>query len=140
MSKLSYNTLFKLRNQYNNYYNIPINIPIPLTLKNHGYIYIIYNVSYSAFNYKNPFKIGRTNDPEKRLTQHSCSQILDCSYVFISEPCIDYFCADRLIKQNLRKYRINRELYDIQLEDAIEIINRIVFNVNYPLDLRTIIS
>jgi hypothetical protein len=28
-------------------------------------------------------------------------------------------------------------LYDIKLEDAIEIIERIIQNVNYPLDLRT---
>ncbi len=28
-------------------------------------------------------------------------------------------------------------MYDIKLEDAIEIINRIINNVNYPLDFRT---
>jgi len=140
MSKLIYHILSKYKNQYNNYYNIPIQIPNSISLKNHGYIYILYNVSYSAFNYKNPFKIGRTNNPEKRLTQHSCSQMLDCNYVFISEVCTNYIQADGLIKQNLRKYRINRELYDIELANAIEIINRIVFNVNNPLDLRTIIS
>jgi hypothetical protein len=57
--------------------------------------------------------------------------------VYISKPCIDYNSGDRLIKQYLRKYKINRELYDIKLEDAIEIINRIINNVNYPLDFRT---
>jgi hypothetical protein len=55
--------------------------------------------------------------------------MIDCNYVFISEPCIDYYQADRLIKQNLRKYRVNREIYDVKLEDAIEVINRIVSNV-----------
>ena len=55
---------------------------------------------------------------KKILTQHSCSQMIDCNYVFISEPCIDYYQADWLIKQNLRKYKINRELYNIKLEDA----------------------
>ena len=57
--------------------------------------------------------------------------------MYISKPCIDYNSGDRLIKQYLRKYKINRELYDIKLEDAIEIINRIINNVNYPLDFRT---
>ena len=139
MSKLSLHILSKLKNQYDPYYLVSINIPKHLTIKNHGYIYILYNISYSAFHYKNPFKIGRTNNPESRLTNHSCSQITDCNYVFISEPCIDYYQADRLIKQNLRKYKINRDLYNIELEDAKEIINRIVYNVNNPLDLRTFI-
>jgi len=124
MSNLSYNILSKIKNKYDPYYIKSINIPKHLTIKNHGYFYILYNVSYSSFNYKNPFKIGRTNNPQSRLTNHSCSQISDCSYVFISEPCIDYFCADRLIKQYLRKYKINRELYDIKLEEAIKIINK----------------
>jgi hypothetical protein len=57
--------------------------------------------------------------------------------VYISKPCIDYNSGDRLLKQYLRKYKINRELYDIKLDDAIEIINRIINNVNYPLDFRT---
>ena len=97
----------------------------------------MYNVSYSSFNYKHPFKIGKTNRPDIRLTQHSCSQILNCNYVYISKACIDYNCGDRLLKQHLRKYKINRELYDIKLDDAIEIINRIINNVNDPLDFRT---
>jgi len=138
MSKLSYHILSKLKNQYDKYYLKEIDIPLKSNLIQHGYIYIIYNISYSIFNYKNPFKIGRTNNPEKRLTQHSCSQILDCNYVYISELCSDYVLADSLIKQDLRKYKINRELYDIKLEDAINIISRIVNNVNNPIDLRTI--
>ena len=137
MSKLSHNILSKIKNQYDPYYIKTINIPKHLTIKNHGYFYILYNISYSVFHYENPFKIGRTNNPLSRLTNHSCSQMIDCNYVYISKACIDYYQADRLLKQNLRKYKINRELYDIKLEDAIEIINRIVFNVNNPLDFRT---
>jgi len=138
MTKLSHHILSKLKNSYEKYYLNQITLPPKTNTYHHGYIYIIYNVSYSAYNYQNPFKIGRSNNLNKRLTQHSCSQILDCNYVYISELCSDYVLADRLIKQNLRKYKINRELYDIKLEDAINIISRIVNNVNNPIDLRTI--
>ena len=137
MSKLSHKILSKIKNHYDTNYIKNIEIPEVLSEPNHGYFYILYNVSYSVFHYENPFKIGRTNNPIKRLTQHSCSQILDCYYVFVSNPCSNYYQADRIIKDNLRKFRINRELYDIKLEDAIEIINRIITNVNYPLDFRT---
>jgi hypothetical protein len=137
MSKSSYHILSKLKNQYDANYVKTINIPEVLNEPNHGYFYILYNISYSAFHYENPFKIGKTKRPQSRLTNHSCSQILNCNYVYISKPCIDYNSGDRLIKQNLRKYKINRELYDIKLDDAIEIIERIIQNVNYPLDLRT---
>lgn len=51
--------------------------------------------------------------------------------------CSDYITADRLIKQYLRKFKINRELYDIKLDDAINVISKIVHNVNYPIDLRS---
>jgi len=78
MSKLIYHILSDMKNQYEPYYVKTINIPKHLTIKNHGYIYILYNISYSAFHYKNPFKIGRTNNPQSRLTNHSCSQITDC--------------------------------------------------------------
>ena len=137
MYNQSQKILSKIKNQYDTKYIKSIEIPEALSEPKHGYFYILYNISYSAFHYENPFKIGKTNRPEIRLTQHSCSQILNCNYVFISEACIDYNCGDRLIKQYLRKYKINRELYDIKLEDAIEVINRIVFNVNNPLDFRT---
>jgi hypothetical protein len=99
------------------------NIPTSININNYGYIYIVYNISYSGFNYENPFKIGRTNNPIKRINQHNCSQIINCEYVFISEVCTNYIQADRLIKQNLRKNKINRELYNIKLDDAKEIIN-----------------
>ena len=137
MSKLSQQILSKIKNQYDPYYIKSIKIPTALSKPNHGYFYILYNISYSVFHYENPFKIGRTNNPLSRLTNHSCSQISDCNYLYISKACIDYYQADRLLKQNLRKYKINRELYDIKLDDAIEIINRIINNVNDPLDFRT---
>jgi hypothetical protein len=137
MSNLSHKILSKIKNNYDTNYIKSIEIPPTIKEPNHGYFYILYNISYSAFHYENPFKIGKTNQPLSRLTNHSCSQILNCNYVYISKPCIDYNCGDRLLKQHLRKYKINRELYDIKLEDAIEIINRIINNVNYPLDFRT---
>ena len=104
-----------------------------------GYFYIIYNISYSKFNFINPFKIGRSNNPKKRLNQLSTGQIYNSKLIYISELCYDYIIADSLLKQHLRKYKINRELYDIPLNDAINLINHVVYDVNNPIDCRTFI-
>ena len=115
-------------------YNTPSNL-YPNAIS--GYFYIIYNISYSKFNFDNPFKIGRSIHPTKRLAQLSTGQIYNSKLIYISDLCYDYILADSLLKQHLRKYKINRELYDIPLNDAIHIINHVVLDVNNPIDCRT---
>ena len=89
------------------------------------------------FNFDNPFKIGRSIHPTKRLAQLSTGQIYNSKLIYISDLCYDYILADSLLKQHLRKYKINREIYDIPLNDAIHIINHVVFDVNNSIDCRT---
>jgi hypothetical protein len=97
-----------------------------------GYIYIIYNPSYSLIS-KNIYKIGITNDPKTRLRALSTGHILNSSIVYISQLSINYRYCDSIIKHNLRKYKINREIYNIDLDIAIKEIENTVYKNNNPL-------
>ena len=103
--------------------------------KNHGYIYILFSPLYGV----NIFKISRSNDVKKRLSNHSCSHLQTPEYVYISELCYDYKIAETLIHQKLRQYRLTREFFNVKLEESIYIINNTVQNINKPLfDFRTV--
>lgn len=102
----------------------------------YGYIYIIYNPSYSIIPNTNIFKIGISNNPKRRLKELSTGHLLESYIVWISKLCLNYRDCDSSIKYQLKKYKINRELYNIELEEAIKIINKIVNNYNNPLYIK----
>ena len=94
-----------------------------------GFIYISHNISYDFFD-SNIFKIGRTSNPKARLTNLSTSQVYNSTFKYISNECTDILLCDKLIKIMFKKYVINREIYQIDINCDINMINKIIKQVN----------
>jgi hypothetical protein len=109
------------------------NLPENITESGYGYIYILYSASYGSNNYK----ISRSNNLKKRISQHKCSHLDPPQYIYISKLCCNYTQAESYIHMELKKHRLTREFFNIRLEEAIEIINKIVHSLNFPVYINT---
>lgn len=93
---------------------------------NGGDIYII----QTEFNLKNYYKIGISTNLCQRLRQYRCGSVLEpklhCYF-----PCKNIREADTLLKKELKKYNVKREIYKIEnLEEVKGIIKSIQNKMN----------
>lgn len=100
-----------------------------------GYIYILTHKSYDGC-----IKISRTNNLNRRLSNHSCAHIESPKMIYTKE-CLNYKIAELLIHQRLRKHKVNygssREFFNINLDHAIDTIKEIIEMVNNPIVINT---
>jgi hypothetical protein len=110
-----------------------------------GYIYILTHKSYNGC-----IKISRTNNLNRRLSNHSCACILgtedagahiESPKMIYTKECLNYKIAELLIHQRLRKQKVNcgssREFFNINLDHAIDTIKEIIEMVNNPIVINT---
>lgn len=71
------------------------------------------------------FKIGRSNNPQKRLVQHNCASSCDMDRMFYTHviPCIDDISLEKLLHKLLVKYHSHQEWYKIPHAQLKRIIN-----------------
>jgi hypothetical protein len=96
-----------------------------------GYIYIIYNNMY-MHNGDNIFKLGKTQDIGNRLKAYTTSYIMPCEIRYLSEKCINYSLAEKIIFDKLKLFRIklNREFFQGNINYFINIIEQVIENIN----------
>ena len=100
---------------------------------NYGFIYILYHDSYGSC-----LKISRTNNTDRRIKQHSTPHVIKPKYLFTSYKCNNYSLCESLIHNKLLKHKITREFFNIELQEAIDIINETVNKVNNAIIIDTI--
>ncbi|MBU3733977.1 MAG: GIY-YIG nuclease family protein [Candidatus Fonsibacter sp.] len=97
---------------------------------NGGDIYII----QTEFNLKGYYKIGISTDLYKRLGQYRCGAVLEpklhCYY-----PCKNIKVADKLLKHQLKKFNIKREIYKT---DNLQEIKYIIKNIQIQMNSENI--
>jgi hypothetical protein len=97
--------------------------------KHFGYIYIYYNPTYGI---DEPyFKIGITINVKTRISNLNNGQRERGLYCYISNIVHNYNLADTILKKMLENYSHNNEVYNIDFNKAISIIENIVYDVNY---------
>lgn len=106
--------------RYNNFYIFDtekMGINVFKDDKNAGDIYIV----QTEFSVNDYFKIGITNDIEKRLNTYRTGCIYEpkLHYYF---PCKDIKFADNVLKRALKKYNVKREIFKGHVEILKEII------------------
>ncbi len=71
------------------------------------------------------FKIGRSNNPQKRLVQHNCASSCDMDRMFYTHviQCIDDISLEKLLHKLLVKYHSHQEWYKIPHAQLKRIIN-----------------
>ena len=96
-----------------------------------GYIYILSNEMYGFYG-EDVYKIGKTNDIAKRLNAFTTCCVKSVDLKFLSERCVNYHIAERLIFMALRDYGVveNREFFKHNLLGIINIIEEIVSCLN----------
>ena len=96
-----------------------------------GYVYILVNTAYP-----NKCKIGMTtSSPEKRLAQINSAGVVndwEIAYTFKCARPFDFVQAIHVMLDNVRS-RADREFFDIDLNDAIQLIEDMGFEYG-PLD------
>jgi hypothetical protein len=85
-------------------------------LKN-GYIYCLYNPMYNN-NGNIIYKLGQTSNLSNRLSSYSTSYLEKSEFIITSENLLDKNLAEKLLFEELRKYRINnnREFFNCNIE------------------------
>ncbi len=100
-----------------------------------GYIYILDHPSYDK-----KLKISRATNPKKRLQTHCCSHVVPPKMIY-TIFCINHKIAETIIHQKLSKYHFKcmsaREFFQIDLNEAIKIIESVVSSINNPLVIDT---
>jgi hypothetical protein len=103
-----------------------------------GFIYILSHPSYN-----DNIKISRSNNLNKRLKTHCCSHIENPKMIFTIES-INYKLAERLIHQKLKQYKLkcetSREFFNVELIKAINTIKEVIYLVNNPIIIDTLID
>ena len=101
------------------------------TETNDGYIYIIFNDMYQLYG-EGVYKVGKTSDITKRLAGFTTCYIKPVELKFLSEKCINYHLAEKMIFIALREWRItaNREFFKTDLENIIKVIEEVVSGIN----------
>ncbi len=81
-----------------------------------GYIYCLYNEVYNYYG-DNVYKIGETNNIEKRMRSYTTSYIYPSEFKIQSEKICDSMLAEKLVFYYLKDYRIesNREFFQCEL-------------------------
>jgi hypothetical protein len=123
-------------NAKNSYKQFPLSIQnIIADNSNLGYIYILYHPSYDK-----KLKISRATNPKKRLQTHCCSHVVPPKMIY-TIFCINYKIAETIIHQKLSKFHFkcisSREFFQIDLNEAINIIESVVSSINNPLVIDT---
>ena len=70
-----------------------------------GYIYILSNEMYGFYG-DDVYKIGKTNDIAKRLNAFTTCYVKSVDLKFLSERCVNYHIAEKLICIALPDYRV----------------------------------
>ena len=102
---------------------------------NEGYIYVIFN---DMFNYhgEDIYKIGKTNDINKRLNGYITTYINKTELIYLSDKVKDYHLCEKLLFQNINENRVvqNREFFKIDKLEATTIIKKVVEEINLMTD------
>ncbi len=120
----------------NSYEQLPISVQkIIADNINPGYIYILDHPSYDK-----KLKISRATNLKKRLQTHSCSHVIPPKMIY-TIFCANHKIAESIIHQKLSKYHYKcmsaREFFQIDLNEAIKIIESVVTSINNPLVIDT---
>ena len=100
-----------------------------------GYVYLI----WTGTDY---FKIGRTNNPEKRLKAHRTSNHLVEGFTALFHV-EDMYLAETLIKRRFEKYMVdNREWYELPISELEELEKKQLIlkikEINRQLEIKTL--
>ena len=82
------------------------------------------------------FKLGRTTDIQKRINCYTTVYIKPSEIKYISIKCDNYVIAEMLIFDLLKNNWIvnNREFFRINLNEAIKIIDEVIYKINNMKD------
>lgn len=83
-------------------------------------IYIFKNMQYPIL------KIGMSDNPLKRMKSVQGAAGFELEFYFESEPVINPATIERLIHKELKDYRTGGEWFDIDAEEALKIVKKIV--------------
>ncbi len=103
-----------------------MNQDLPEDPSSQGYIYILWNEMYTLYG-EHVYKIGSTNDFNRRMDSYTTSYIKPCEFKHISEKIQNYKVIEKIIHFELNDYRISskREFFNCTLDTAISIINKV---------------
>jgi hypothetical protein len=105
-----------------------------------GYIYIFTNDMFQWYG-ENVYKIGKAGHIEHRLKSYTTGYIDPLTLMFSSIECKNYSVCEREIHNRLNKYRMrtNREFFQVPIQTAIDIIEKVVNELN-ELDDETLLT
>lgn len=100
-------------------------------LDNNGYIYVLYNEMFKIYG-EHIKKIGKAKDINKRLKGYTTSYITPPIILYRSNICKNYSLAESCIFTKIKDKRIkpNREFFNIELNEVIEIIDKTIDDIN----------
>lgn len=86
-----------LLNQTINDAVLPEDLALPKYTETRGYLYLLQDSAFPDW-----IKIGRTIDPQKRLSQYNSDRPLDtCRFTYISKPFVDVVRVEKVILTQL---------------------------------------
>jgi hypothetical protein len=90
-----------------------------------GEVYVLKN----NFDVENVYKIGITQNLRKRITQYRCGIINEPALIYYF-PCKDIYICDDIMKVNLSKLKVKREIYKGDLTEIKRILEVSLESVN----------